>query len=144
MIIVRALYGTASAGRDFRNHLRECMKHLKYDFCAADHDVWMRKARRDDGTEYYEYLLLYTDDCLCVSEHAEMALREIDKYFDLKESSIGPPKIYLGGKVSKVTLPNGIWAYSFSSCQYVKEAVNGEPKRYEATAESKLTHITGV
>jgi hypothetical protein len=123
MLIVRALYGTATAGRDFRNHLRECMKHLKYDFCEADHDVWMRKARRSDGSEYYEYLLLYTDDCLCISEHAEAALREIDKYFSLKEKSIGPPKIYLGGKVSKVTLPSGIWAYSFSSSQYVQEAV---------------------
>jgi len=123
MLIVRALYGTATAGRDFHNHLRECMRHLKYEFCAAEHDVWMRKARRDDGSEYYEYLLLYTDDCLCISEHAEEALREIDKYFSLKEKSIGPPKTYLGGKVSKVTLPSGVWAYSFSSSQYVQEAV---------------------
>jgi len=95
MLIVRALYGNATADRDFHNHVQECMKHLQYDFCAADHDVWMRKARRDDGTEYYEYLLLYTDDCLCISEHAEETLLEIDKYFSLKEKSIGPPKIYL-------------------------------------------------
>jgi len=99
------------------------MKHLNYEFCSADHDAWIRKAKRDDGTDYYEYLLLYTDDCLCVSEHAEEALREIDNYFSLKENSIGPPKIYLGGKVSKVDLLSGIWAYSFSSSQYSKEAV---------------------
>ena len=123
MLIVRALYDTATAGGDFRNHLRECMKHLKYEFCAADHDLWIRKAKRDDDSDYYEYLLLYIDDCLCVSEHAEEALCEIDKYFSLKENSIGPPKIYLGGKVSKVDLPSGIWAYSFSSSQYVKEAI---------------------
>jgi len=37
--------------------------------------------------------------------------------------SIGLTKIYLEGKVSKVTLPSGVWAYSFSSCQYVQETV---------------------
>jgi len=123
MIIVRALYGTNTAGRDFRNHLRECMVHLDYTSCEADHDVWMRKSRRHDGTYYYEYLLLYTDDCLCISEYPKEALLQIDKYFKLKESSIGPPKIYLGGKVGKVQLSNGVWSYSFSSSQYVKEAV---------------------
>jgi len=100
------------------------MKHLNYEFCSADHDAWIRKAKRDDGTDYYEYLLLYTDDCLCVNEHVGEALREIDKYFSLKENPIGPLKIYLGGKVSKVDLPSGVWTYALSSSQYhVKEAV---------------------
>jgi len=100
------------------------MKHLHYEFCTADHNVWIRITKRDDGTDYYEYLLLlYADDCLRVSDHASEALREIDKYFSSKENSIGLPKIYLGGKVSKVDLPSGVWAHSFSSCQYVKETV---------------------
>jgi len=98
----------------------------------------MRKARRDDGTEYYEYLLLYTDDCLCISKHPEEALREIDKYFSLKEKSIGPPKIYLGGKVSKVTLPSGVWACSFSSSQYVQETLKNV-KAYLLERDMKLS-----
>ena len=128
MIIVRALYGMNFAGRDFRNHLRECMKHLGYEFCRADHDVWMRKGKRDDGSCYYEYMLLYTDDCLCISEHPKECLMQLDKYFKLKEKSIGPPKIYLGGKVTKVQLPTGVWSYAFSSSQYVKEAVKNVEK----------------
>ena len=138
MLIVRALYGGKAAGRDFRNHLRECMKHLKYEFCDADHDVWMRKGVRDDGTEYYEYLLLYTDDCLCVSEHPREALMEVNAYFKLKPESVGPPKIYLGGKVSKHVLPSGVWAYTFSSSQYVQEAVKNV-EEYLEKRKMKLT-----
>ena len=48
---------------------------------------------------------------------------EIGRYFELKEESIGPPDIYLGGKVQKVTLDNGQEACSFSSSQYVRTAV---------------------
>ena len=53
------------------------------------YDVWMRKATKSDGTRYYEYVLLYVDDLLVVSENAEGVMRsEIGKYFELKESSI--------------------------------------------------------
>jgi hypothetical protein len=43
-------------------------------------------------------VLIYTDDVLVVSTGGEKILREgIGRYFDLKEESIGPPTIYLGG-----------------------------------------------
>jgi hypothetical protein len=60
-LIHRALYGGKAAGRDFRNHLRACMMHLNFKSCPADPDVWMRLAKHSDGSEYYEYILLYTD-----------------------------------------------------------------------------------
>ena len=47
----------------------------------------------------------------------------LGKYFELKEESIGPPKLYLGGHVSKVELDNGVKCWSFSSSQYVQTAV---------------------
>jgi hypothetical protein len=59
-LIHRALYGGKSAGRDFRNHLRSCMHHIGFYSCPADPDVWMRSAIKSDGTEVYEYVLLYT------------------------------------------------------------------------------------
>ena len=121
--IVRALYGTKCAGRDFRNHLRECMDMLGYTSCLADPDLWMQEAVGNDGNKYYEYMLLYTDDCLAVSQNPKEQLMEIDKYFPLKPASIGPPKIYLGAKVTKVQLLNGIEAYAMSMSQYVQEAV---------------------
>lgn len=123
-LIHRALYGGKTAGRDFRNHLRSCMHFLKFESCPADPDVWMRPAIKSDGTKVYEYILLYTDDALVVSENPERLLRnELGRYFELKEESIGPPKIYLGGRVRKVQLENGVWAWGFSPSQYVQSAV---------------------
>jgi hypothetical protein len=40
-LITRALYGGKSAGKDFRNHLRSCMRHLDFESCLANPDVWM-------------------------------------------------------------------------------------------------------
>ena len=122
-LVVRALYGLPGAGRDFRNHLRDCMRHLGYDSCLADPDVWMRKGKKDNGQTYWEYMLLYVDDALCISSNGDAPIRELGKYFKIKEESIGPPKIYLGGKMTEVILPNGVKAHAFSSSQYVQEAV---------------------
>ena len=83
------------------------MRHLDYTSCPADPDLWMRPATKHDGSQYYSYILLYTDDALVIDESPEDILRnQLGKYFELKEESIGPPKIYLGGKVSKVQLEN--------------------------------------
>ena len=133
-LIRRALYGGKSAGRDFRNHLRSCMRHLGFESCPADPDVWMRPAVKATGQEYYEFILLYTDDTLCVSESPEEVLRTgIGKYFQLKEASIGPPKIYLGGKVRKIVNAAGQECWAFGSSQYVQQAV----KNAEAWCDEK-------
>ena len=126
-LIIRALYGGKTAGKDFRDHLRSCMdKQLGYKSCLADPDVWLRPAQKADGTEIYEYVLLYTDDCLVVSERAEHILRnEIGKHFTLKpEESIGPPDIYLGGQMRKVKLSSGKYVWAFGSSKYVKASVD--------------------
>ena len=58
----------------------------------------MREATKSDGMAYWEYVLLYTDDTLVISENGERVLHEeLGKYFELKEESIGPPSLYLGG-----------------------------------------------
>ena len=97
----------------------------------------MRSVTRSDGEEYYEYMLLYVDDCLCVLERARDALMQIDKYFKMKPDSIGPPTIYLGGTVSQVVLENGVTTYAFSSSKYVQEAVKNV-EEYLEERERKL------
>ena len=61
-LIRRALHGGKAAGRDFRNHLRDCMKFLEFESCKADPDVWMRLAIKDDGSEHCECALLCLGD----------------------------------------------------------------------------------
>ena len=61
--------------------------------------------------------------------NAESVIRnEIGKYFFIKPKSVGSPKIYLGNKVSKVTLDNGAEAWAFSSSQYVQNAIGNIEK----------------
>lgn len=123
-IIVRALYGLASSGAAFRNHLADCMRELGYESCLADRDVWIKPmVRPDDGHKYYAYILLYVDDVLCIHHDAVEALTEIDYFFKMKKGSIGDPEIYLGAKVLKSTLENGVECWGLSSSKYVQEAV---------------------
>ena len=68
------------------------MDHLGFTSCRAEPDVWMRAANKPDGEEYFEYVLLYVDDCLVILHNPEVIRREeIGKHFKLKEESIGPP-----------------------------------------------------
>ena len=123
-LIVRALYGGKAAGRDFWHHLRSCMSHLGFKSKGGDPDVWIRPMTRKDGTQLYEYVLLYTDDCLVISDNAEFILKkEIGRYFELKPKSIGPPSLYLGGHLRQVRVDDGTNAWAFSSTQYVQAAV---------------------
>ena len=62
-LIHRALYGGKSAGRDFRNHLRACMRHIGFVSCPADPDVWMRPNKKPDGGRYWEYVLMLMICC---------------------------------------------------------------------------------
>ena len=109
--IVRALYVLKSSGADFRNHLRDYMGHLGFKSCLGNDDIWRRPVIKSNGDEYWEYILLYMDDCLVISEFGKDIFRkELKPYFKLKEESIGHTTIYLGGKVSKLMLPNGVVA----------------------------------
>ena len=64
----------------------------------------------------------------CSNTKISVIKNEINRYFQVKNSeSIGPPKLYLGNKISKVTLANGNEAWVFSSFKYVEAInVNGE------------------
>jgi hypothetical protein len=56
-LIVRDLYGLKYTGAEFRNRLAECMKHLGWNPCRADRDLWMKaETRPDDGMLYWAYL----------------------------------------------------------------------------------------
>ena len=123
-IIVRALYGQRSAGAAYRSHLAECLRSLGYQSCQADPDLWYKAAiRPEDGFEYYSYLVVYVDDILSINHDALAVLSEIDKYLKMKRGSIGDPDFYLGAKLRKTKLSNGVEAWGFSPSKYVQEAV---------------------
>ena len=123
LIVVRALYGLKSAGNSWRNALAEVLSDLHFESTKADPDVWIRAAKRDDGFEYYEMLLVYVDDILCISHKAEAVLFEVTAFYRAKEGSMKDPEIYLGANISKLQLPDGREVWSSSPRDYVKNAV---------------------
>ena len=83
----------------------------------------MRKAKRTNNSNYWEYVLLYVDDCLVILEDPELIVHdEIGEYFLMKEASIGVTDVYLGRKCQKVELVTGKSCWAFSLSQYVQEA----------------------
>jgi hypothetical protein len=124
--VVRALYGLKSSGYAWRSFCAEVLNNdLGFKACKADNDVWMRPATKPDGTLYYEYVLVYTDDILCISTDPDKILCCLDQHFLLKPDSIGEPKQYLGASVSKFRFPDqpDLQCWCMGSEQYVKEAV---------------------
>jgi len=124
-IIEKALYGLKSSANAWRNHLSESLRELGWRPTLSDGDVWSRGARRDDGEDLYEHLLVCTDDLLCVSLDPRRHLEQIDTIFKLKEDSIQQPTLYLGATVTKHTFeedPDKEY-WSMGSERYVKEAV---------------------
>ena len=86
------------------------MNHLKFKPYKADPDVWMREAKDDrNGKNYWEYVLLYVDDALCISMNPRAVLEnKIGRYWKLKSGSVGSPTIYLDNKITKIILENNI------------------------------------
>ena len=102
--------------------MRACMKEVGFTRYQGDIEVWMRPLKKNDGTDVWEYFLVYTYNCLVISpkgRRERIVRNEMHPKFTLKEESIIPPDIYLGGKMREVMLEleNEIKPWPFSSLQ---------------------------
>ena len=123
-IVVCSIYGLKISGSAFRNHFSDCMHHLVFLPCTADLYLWMKPFLwPDDGFNYYAYVLIYVENVMVIHHDIESVLWRIDKYFKLKPSPIGDAEIYLGFKLKKMRLYNGVWAWENIPARYVKELV---------------------
>jgi hypothetical protein len=129
MLVKKALYGLKSSGAAFHAHLAETLYDLGYTSTKADPDVWIRPATKPDGFKYYEMLLVYVDDVLCISHDAEATMSGIQTTFKLKGDKVEVPTNYLGAQVTKKII-NGVLCWTMSSEQYIKAAI--------ANVENKL------
>jgi hypothetical protein len=121
---MRALYGLKYAGAAFRNHLAECMNHLGCNPFRTDRDLWTKAETRPyDSVLYWAYILICVDEILCVHHDPGAPLAKLDKYFKMKEGSIQVPTFYLGAKLKKTVLPNGLVAWGMISSNYVQSTV---------------------
>jgi hypothetical protein len=95
-IIRKALYGLKSSGAAFRAKLAETLHSLHYVPTHAHPNVWIRPATtRPDGTEYYEYVIVYVDNIGHASHDTDVTMLAIKAVYKLKNDCIDPPETYL-------------------------------------------------
>ena len=66
-------------GAAWRKHLLASIKGLGFTPSRGDPDLYFRAACKPDGTEYYEYLLVYVDDILCISHATDPIMQQFAK-----------------------------------------------------------------
>jgi hypothetical protein len=80
--------------------------------------------RPDDNFKYYAYVLLYVDDVLVIGHDAMDILNKIDFYFKMKPDSKGDPDMYLGSKIRKFKMLNGVEAWVQLPNKYIQKKYN--------------------
>ena len=98
-VISRALYGLKTSGASWRNHLAAEIREMGFTSTKADVDVYRRRASKEDGTAYYEYLVVYVDDIICVSENPSKWMEILASRYRLRE--VGPPSKFLGSDIKR-------------------------------------------
>ena len=127
------LYGLKSSVAVFRKHLAETLEDQRFYSSYADPDLWMRTVIKPDGEEYYEYILSYVDDILCMLMNARDVMEQIGYKFKLKKDKIQPPDNYPGAGIKKRQLGNAeMWTmsqeYVEAGVKNVKETLKKQSK----------------
>jgi hypothetical protein len=143
MIVKKALYGLKSSGAAFRAHLAETLYDLNYKPTKADPDVWIRPAMKADGFKYYEMVLVYVDDILCVSHDPKATMSGLQATFKLKDDKVEKPDMYLGAELCEKIL-NGVECWTMSSEKYVKAAVAAVEAHLDKSGQRLPTRCTTV
>jgi len=125
LVVTKALYGLKSSGASWRAMFAGTITELGFEATQADPDVWRRRSVRKGGTEYWELLLVYVDDVLCVAEteQAGKTMEAIGQVYDLKDT-VRPPVTYLGAQIERMQLQSGKECWAFSSEKFIKNAIN--------------------
>ena len=123
LAIRRDLYGFKTSANAWRTHLCITLQSkMKFKSSLTDNDVWLKEDMMSNGSSYYTYILVYTDDILIVSHNPTKYMAQLKANYYVKESSIGPPNIYLGSRVKLVKDRSGDRAYADTSDDYIKKA----------------------
>jgi len=129
MIIVRALYGLSTSGKQWRDMLADTLRAEGYKSSQADEDVWIKVAHKESGEPYYEMILCYVDDLLHISHNPSILMEKLGTIYRLKDGYDTPSR-YLGASIGKMSLEGGeAW---FLSCdEYIHTAVENLEKELE-------------
>ena len=130
-VIVRALYGLKSAGASFHKHMaRRLREGLKFESCLADPDTWLRPAVKDCGFKYYEYVSMWVDDGIAISDKVDMIIKSLQATYEVQGvmSLLDKDARYLGATVGVYDINKAhggpVELYPFVSAEeYIAKAI---------------------
>ena len=88
MLVIKALYVLKSSGASFRAFLSETLGVMGYRPIYANLDLWLQPAVNPDSFEYYEYILCYVDEVLCISHNLRKSMKIVQEDLKIKEYKI--------------------------------------------------------
>ena len=105
--------------------------HLGFTSSLADPDVWYKPETKEDGSQYYSYVLVYVDDLLIIDKNPSRYMDMVKSDFTIKPGSVEIPSMYLGAEIGKVKYQDGSQAWTMSSEGYIKKVIANIKKRLE-------------
>ena len=112
-----------SSGAEFREFLAETLDSMGYIPSYSDPDLWLQTAVKLEGFEYYEYIICYINNVLCVSHNPHTLAKLIQLEFKLKDKKIEYPEVYLGASLDKMKLESGNCFLTMLPEQHLKAAI---------------------
>ena len=88
MLVRKALYVLKSSGVALKDFLAETLDAMVYCPSYSGTELWLRTAVNPDGFKYYEYILCYVDDVLCISHNPRKLMKRIQEDFNIKDDKI--------------------------------------------------------
>ena len=118
------------------------MRSLDYTPTQADPDVWIKRAVKPSGEEYYCYMLVYVDDVLHVHHDPTFDMKRLSTFYRLKDG-VGAPDRYLGANIEKVQLSDGKEVWSMTCVDYLKGAIRNVNNMLEESNTALKTFGNG-
>ena len=78
------MYGLKSSRSAFRDLIAKQLREFGYRPSISEHDVWMIPAVKPGGFMYYECVICYVDDVICISYYPICTMKCIQAKFKIK------------------------------------------------------------
>ena len=131
LLLVRALYGLKSSGAAFRSFCAEQLDRMNFHSTTGDPDVWIRPIVDDHGNEFYEYMLVYVDDIMCISFQPDRSINQLTEHGStLKGGKASKPDTYVGVELEHKRLNiHEVDCWTLNTTKYIKHAIENLEER---------------
>ena len=109
----------------------QVLDDINYRPPKADPNVWIIPAVKGGGFKYYEYVILYVDNILCIPHVPLKIFVGIKAVFKLKGDKAEPHEMYLGAALKKVTNYDGAECWTMSSEKYLYASIKNVEENLE-------------